>query len=47
MSGPLSGVTVIELAGLGALPFGTLKLADMAAVIRVDRAGTVPSSLSR
>ena len=39
VSGPLTGITVIELAGLGALPFGTLKLADMGAdVIRVDRA---------
>jgi alpha-methylacyl-CoA racemase len=45
MSGPLTGVTVIELAGLGALPFGTLKLADMGAdVIRVDRAGEVPAA---
>jgi alpha-methylacyl-CoA racemase len=45
MSGPLQGVTVVELAGLGALPFGTLKLADMGAdVIRVDRAGEVPAS---
>jgi len=45
MSGPLHGVTVIELAGLGALPFATLKLADMGAdVIRVDRAGEVPAS---
>ncbi len=43
MSGPLHGVTVIELAGLGALPFGTLKLADMGAdVIRVERASDVP-----
>jgi alpha-methylacyl-CoA racemase len=43
MSGPLTGVTVVELAGLGALPFGTLKLADMGAdVIRVDRAVEVP-----
>jgi len=34
---------VIELAGLGALPFGTLKLADMGAdVIRVDRLAEVP-----
>jgi alpha-methylacyl-CoA racemase len=46
MSGPLTGVTVIELAGLGALPFATLKLADMGAdVIRVDRAGAVPNPL--
>ena len=45
MSGPLTGVRVVELAGLGALPFGTLKLADMGAdVIRVDRAGEVPAS---
>jgi alpha-methylacyl-CoA racemase len=45
MSGPLTGVTVVELAGLGALPFGTLKLADMGAdVIRVDRAGEVPAT---
>jgi alpha-methylacyl-CoA racemase len=44
MSGPLQGVTVIELAGLGALPFGTLKLADMGAdVIRVERAAEVPA----
>ena len=45
MSGPLTGVKVVELAGLGALPFGTLKLADMGAdVIRVDRAGEVPAA---
>ena len=42
--GPLTGVTIIELAGLGALPFGTLKLADMGAdVIRVNRASEVPA----
>ncbi|MFP6641029.1 MAG: CoA transferase, partial [Myxococcota bacterium] len=47
MSGPLSGIKVIELAGLGALPFGTLKLADMGAdVIRVDRASDVPTDPS-
>ncbi len=40
--GPLDGVRVIELAGLGALPFCSLKLADMGAtVIRVDRAAEV------
>jgi alpha-methylacyl-CoA racemase len=45
VSGPLRGITVVELAGLGALPFGTLKLADMGAdVIRVDRAAEVPPS---
>ena len=42
--GPLAGVTIIELAGLGALPFGTYKLADMGAdVIRVNRASEVPA----
>jgi alpha-methylacyl-CoA racemase len=45
MSGPLTGITVVELAGLGALPFGTLKLADMGAdVIRVERIADVPPS---
>ena len=40
MAGPLAGVRVVELAGLGALPFATLKLADMGAeVVRVDRMG--------
>lgn len=43
MGGPLDGVTIIELAGLGALPFGTLKLADMGAdVVRVERLAEVP-----
>ncbi len=42
--GPLNGVTVVELAGLGALPFATLKLADMGAdVIRVNRVSDVPA----
>ncbi len=45
MSGPLKGVRVLELAGLGALPFASLKLADMGAeVIRVDRLAEVPES---
>jgi alpha-methylacyl-CoA racemase len=43
MKGALDGVRVIELAGLGALPFGSLKLADMGAdVVRVDRTSDVP-----
>lgn len=43
-SGPLAGVKIIEMAGLGALPFGTGKLADMGAdVIRVHRTGEVPA----
>lgn len=38
MSGPLSGVTVIEIAGLGPGPFCGMLLADLGAdVIRVDR----------
>jgi alpha-methylacyl-CoA racemase len=38
-------VRVLELAGLGALPFGTLKLADMGAdVIRVHRTTDVPAA---
>ena len=41
--GPLAGFTIVELAGLGALPFGTGKLADMGAdVIRVHRTNDVP-----
>lgn len=45
MKGPLDGVRVIEVAGLGALPFGALKLADMGAdVIRVDRLSEVPAN---
>jgi alpha-methylacyl-CoA racemase len=44
-SGPLAGVTIIELAGMGALPFGTGKLGDMGAdVIRVHRTSEVPAS---
>jgi len=40
--GPLSGVKVIELAGIGPGPFAAMMLADMGAdVIRVDRAQAV------
>lgn len=43
-AGPLRGVRVIELAGLGALPFGSLKLADMGAeIVRVERVTDVPA----
>ncbi|MBW3668429.1 MAG: CoA transferase [Actinobacteria bacterium] len=42
MSGPLSGIKIIELAGIGPGPFAAMLLADMGAdVIRVDRAGAV------
>lgn len=38
MAGPLHGVTVIELAGIGPGPFAGMMLADMGArVVRVDR----------
>jgi alpha-methylacyl-CoA racemase len=43
-SGPLDGLRMVELAGLGALPFGTQKLADLGAdVIRVHRTSEVPA----
>lgn len=42
-SGPLAGVRIVELDGLGALPFATQKLGDMGAeVIRVHRVADVP-----
>ncbi len=48
MAGPLTGVRVIELAGLEALPYGSLRLADMgAAVIRVECRGDVPAEAER
>lgn len=43
MKGPLDGIKIVELAGMGALPYGSLRLADMGAeVIRVERIGDVP-----
>ena len=40
--GPLQGMTVLEIAGIGPGPFCAMLLADMGAnVIRVDRAGQV------
>ncbi len=42
MAGPLGGVRVIEIAGIGPGPFAAMMLADMGAeVIRVDRAQAV------
>jgi alpha-methylacyl-CoA racemase len=39
MSGPLAGVRIIELAGLGPVPFAGMMLADAGAdIIRIDRA---------
>lgn len=46
--GPLQGVKVVELAGIGPGPFAAMMLADMGAdVIRVDRAGSVPADFSK
>lgn len=40
MMGPLAGIKVVEIAGLGAAPYGCMMLADMGAdVVRIDRAG--------
>lgn len=42
MAGPLTGVRIIEIAGIGPGPFAAMMLADMGAdVIRVDRAAAV------
>ena len=42
MGGPLSGLKIIEIAGIGPDPFCALMLADMGAeVVRVDRAQSV------
>ena len=38
MAGPLSGVKILEIQGIGPGPFGTMMLSDMGAtVVRVDR----------
>ncbi|HSR22348.1 MAG TPA: CaiB/BaiF CoA-transferase family protein [Candidatus Eisenbacteria bacterium] len=43
MSGPLAGLRVVEVAGIGPGPFAGMLLADAGAeVIRVDRAGDAP-----
>lgn len=40
MAGPLEGITVVEINGLGPTPFGAMILCDLGAdVIRVDRPG--------
>ena len=42
MAGPLSGLTIIEMAGLGPGPFAAMMLADHGAtVIRVERKGMI------
>lgn len=48
MAGPLTGIKVLELAGIGPGPFCAMMLADMGAdILRIDRAdkvGPVPST---
>jgi alpha-methylacyl-CoA racemase len=41
-SGPLAGVKIVELAGIGPAPYGTMLLSDLGAdVIRIDRSSNV------
>jgi len=45
VSGPLSGLRVLELAGIGPCPFGAMVLADLGAdVLRVERSSAVPAT---
>ncbi|MEZ5774843.1 MAG: CaiB/BaiF CoA-transferase family protein [Hyphomicrobiaceae bacterium] len=45
MAGPLSGLRVVQVAGLGPVPFAATMLSDMGAdVVRIDRPGTRPLS---
>jgi alpha-methylacyl-CoA racemase len=45
VSGPLAGVRVVELAGIGPGPFAAMVLADMGAdVLRIERASSVGAS---
>ncbi|MDP4973400.1 MAG: CoA transferase, partial [Ilumatobacteraceae bacterium] len=42
MAGPLRGVRILEIAGIGPGPFAAMMLADMGAeVVRVDRVQAV------
>lgn len=44
-SGPLAGLRVVELAGLGAAPYGCMMLADLGAdVVRIERPGGDPQT---
>ncbi|MGZ8766108.1 MAG: CaiB/BaiF CoA transferase family protein [Acidimicrobiia bacterium] len=48
MSGPLQGVKIIEIAGIGPGPFAAMMLADMGAeIVRVDRAQSVTGDFDR
>ncbi|MGI9362837.1 MAG: CaiB/BaiF CoA transferase family protein [Parasphingorhabdus sp.] len=38
MTGPLAGITIVEFAGMGPVPFASMLMADMGAdIIRIDR----------
>ncbi len=42
MAGPLAGLTIVEMAGLGPGPFAAMMLADHgASIIRIERAGMI------
>ncbi len=46
--GPLEGIKVVEITGIGPGPFAAMMLADMGAeVLRVDRVQAVPDDFSR
>ncbi len=46
MAGPLTGIRVLEIAGIGPGPFGCMMLADMGAeVLRIDRADRVKDEI--
>ncbi len=48
MAGPLSGLRVIELAGIGPGPHASMILGDLGAdVVRIDRPSTVPAAWSK
>ena len=47
MTGPLAGLRVVEMAGLGPVPHAAMQLADLGAdVVRVDRPGGATSALA-
>ena len=45
MSGPLSGVRVLEFAGIGPAPFAVMMLSDMGAAGARPRLGRGPQGL--
>ncbi len=48
MTGPLRGIRVVEMAGLGPAPLAAMLLADLGAdVVRIDRSTTAASEMSR